>query len=74
MIDSGTQQIVLVDKGEGRFEPRQIKLGAHGQDYVQVLEGVKEGELVVTTAMFLINSESNLRTALKGFARQDAPQ
>ena len=74
VIDSGTQQIVLVDKGEGRFEPRQIKLGAHGQDYVQVLEGVKEGELVVTTATFLIDSESNLRAALKGFTRQDAPK
>ena len=60
VIDSGTQQIVLVDKGEGRFEPREIKLGAYGQDYVEVLKGVKEGELVVTTATFLIDSESNL--------------
>ena len=74
VIDSGTRQVVLVDKGEGRFEPRQIKLGAHGQDYVEVLAGVKEGESVVTTATFLINSESNLRAALKSFARQDAPQ
>ena len=74
VIDSGTQQIVLVDKGEGRFEPREIKLGAYGQDYVEVLKGVKEGESVVTTATFLIDSESNLRAALKSFARQDAPQ
>ncbi len=74
VIDSGTQQVVLVDKGEGRFEPREIKLGAHGQDYVEVLKGVKEGELVVTAATFLIDSESNLRAALKSFARQDAPQ
>ena len=74
VIDSGTQQIVLVDKGEGQFEPREIKLGAYGQDYVEVLKGVKEGESVVTTATFLIDSESNLRAALKSFARQDAPQ
>jgi len=74
VIDSGTQQVVLVDKGEGRFEPRQIKTGVHGQDYVQVLEGVREGEVVVTSATFLIDSESNLRAALKSFTRQDAPQ
>ncbi len=74
VIDSGTQQVVLVDKGEGRFEPRQIKTGMHGQDYVEVLEGVREGESVVTSATFLIDSESNLRAALKSFARQDAPQ
>ena len=65
---------MLVDKGEGRFEPREIKLGAYGQDYVEVLKGLKEGESVVTTATFLIDSESNLRAALKSFARQDAPQ
>ena len=74
VIDSGTQQVVLVDKGEGRFEPRKIKLGSRGQDYVEVLEGVSEGESVVTSATFLIDSESNLRAALKSFGQQGAPQ
>ena len=69
VIDSGTQQIVLVDKGEGRFEPREVKLGAHDKDYMEVLQGVREGESVVTTATFLIDSESNLRAALKSFTQ-----
>jgi Cu(I)/Ag(I) efflux system membrane fusion protein len=75
VIDSGTQQIVLVDKGEGRFEPREVKLGAHDKDYMEVLQGVREGESVVTTATFLIDSESNLRAALKSFTQSgDTPK
>ncbi len=72
VIDSGTQQVVLVAKGEGRFEPRQVKLGQRGDGYVEVLDGVREGESVVTTATFLIDSESNLKAALKTFTRQEA--
>ncbi|MBS1190168.1 MAG: hypothetical protein H6R10_1960 [Rhodocyclaceae bacterium] len=67
VIDSGTRQIVLVQHGEGRFEPREVKLGARGQDYVEVLTGVKEGEPVVVTANFLIDAESNLKAAVGGF-------
>ncbi len=75
VIDSGTQQIVLVDKGEGRFEPREVKLGAHDKDYMEVLQGVREGESVVTAATFLIDSESNLRAALKSFTQSgDTPK
>jgi Cu(I)/Ag(I) efflux system membrane fusion protein len=74
VIDSGTQQVVMVAKGEGRFEPRQVRLGARSQDYVEVLAGVKEGESVVTTATFLIDSESNLRSALKTFNQPEASQ
>jgi Cu(I)/Ag(I) efflux system membrane fusion protein len=60
--------VVLIDRGEGRFEPRPVHLGAHGDDWVQVIDGVKAGEKVVTGASFLIDAESNLRTALQGFA------
>jgi Cu(I)/Ag(I) efflux system membrane fusion protein len=74
VIDSGTRQLVLVAKGEGRFEPRVIKTGRHGDGYVEVLEGVKEGEEVVTSATFLIDAESNLRAALRGFTQQEAPK
>ncbi|MEW6513821.1 MAG: efflux RND transporter periplasmic adaptor subunit [Pseudomonadota bacterium] len=66
VIDSGTSQRVIVQKEEGRFEPRDVKLGLRGDDYVEVKEGVKEGELVVVTANFLIDSESNLKAALGG--------
>jgi Cu(I)/Ag(I) efflux system membrane fusion protein len=74
VIDSGTRQLVLVAKGEGRFEPRVVKTGQGGDGYVEVLEGVKEGEEVVTAATFLIDAESNLRAALKGFTQQEAPK
>jgi Cu(I)/Ag(I) efflux system membrane fusion protein len=68
VVDSGTRQVVLVARGEGRFEPRRVKLGVHGDDWVQVLSGVKPGEQVVVGANFLIDAESNLRAALQGFA------
>jgi RND family efflux transporter MFP subunit len=66
VIDSGTRQVALVETGEGRFEPRQLKLGARDESYVEVIEGVKEGERVVTAGNFLIDSESNLKAALGG--------
>lgn len=66
VIDSGTRQIVLVQVGEGRFEPREVKLGQRGDNYVQVLEGVAEGEPVVVAANFLIDAESNLKAAIGG--------
>ncbi|MBA7470538.1 Cation efflux system protein CusB [subsurface metagenome] len=72
VIDSGTEQIVLVVKGEGRFEPRRVALGRRGEGYREVLEGLRAGEDVVTTATFLIDSESNLKAALKTFTQQEA--
>jgi Cu/Ag efflux protein CusF len=71
VIDSGVRQVVLVQVGAGRFDPREVKLGARANEYVEVLEGVKEGESVVVSANFLIDAESNLKAALSGF---QAPQ
>jgi RND family efflux transporter MFP subunit len=71
VIDSGTRRIVLVQTGEGRFEPREVRAGTLADDYVEVLDGVKEGEAVVVAANFLIDAESNLTAALSGF--QPAP-
>ena len=68
VMDTGRRQAVFVDKGEGRFEPREVKLGYRGDGYVEVREGVSEGEPVVIAANFLIDAESNLKAALKGFA------
>ena len=67
VIDSGTRQIVLLEKGEGRFEPREVKLGARSDTSIEVIEGVKEGERVVIAANFLIDAESNLKAAVGGF-------
>lgn len=71
IIDNGTRQIVLVAKGEGRFEPRPVKLGRRGDGYVEIVEGLRRGEEIVTTATFLIDAESNLQTALKTFSAQE---
>ncbi len=69
VLDTGTRQLVLVQRGAGRFEPRPVKLGAHGDGYIEVLDGVKAGESVVVSANFLIDSESNLEAAVSGFGR-----
>jgi membrane fusion protein, copper/silver efflux system len=68
VIDTGARQVVLIERGEGRFAPRAVKVGARGDGYAQILEGVQEGERVVVGANFLIDAESNLRAALEGFA------
>lgn len=68
VIDSGVRQVVLLDKGEGRFVPREVKLGARGDGVVQILEGLDAGDSVVTSANFLIDAESNLKAALQTFA------
>jgi Cu(I)/Ag(I) efflux system membrane fusion protein len=67
VIDSGTRQVVLVQRAEGLFEPREVRLGQRGDGYAEVLQGVAEGEQVVVRANFLIDAESNLRAALGGF-------
>jgi RND family efflux transporter MFP subunit len=73
VIDSGVRQVVLVQKGEGRFEPRDVKLGARSDDYVEIMQGVKEGEPVVVSANFLIDAESNLKAAIGGFGAPAPP-
>jgi RND family efflux transporter MFP subunit len=84
VIDSGVRQLLLVqvgDPAEGRFEPREVQLGARSESYLQVLSGLSEGERVVTSANFLIDAESNLKAAIAGFgtalqsgSSQAAPQ
>jgi Cu(I)/Ag(I) efflux system membrane fusion protein len=69
VLDTGTRQMVLVERGEGRFEPRQVKLGAHADGYFEVLQGLKAGEMIVVSANFLIDAESNLKAAFSGFGQ-----
>jgi Cu(I)/Ag(I) efflux system membrane fusion protein len=71
VLDTGTRQTVLIDRGEGRYEPRAVKLGARAGGYAAVIEGLREGEKVVTGANFLIDAESNLRAALQAFTSPD---
>jgi Cu(I)/Ag(I) efflux system membrane fusion protein len=69
IIDSGTRQVVLVAKGEGRFEPREVKIGRRGEGHTEIVSGLAPGEDIVTSATFLIDAESNLKAALQAFSR-----
>jgi Cu(I)/Ag(I) efflux system membrane fusion protein len=64
VIDSGTRKIVFVKTGPGSFSPREIITGSSADEYYEVISGLKEGEEVVTSANFLIDSESKLKAAI----------
>lgn len=64
LIDTGTRQLVFVMKGEGQYEPREVRIGHEAEGAYEVLSGVKEGEEVVASANFLIDSESKLKAAI----------
>jgi len=74
IIDSGSRQVVIVDRGNGRFEPRDVKLGRRGPDYVEILDGIRDGDSVVVDGNFLIDAESNLSSALKALAAPAATE
>ena len=60
VLETGLRQLVFMDRGQGRYEPMAVKLGRRSQDYVEVLEGLTEGERIVTSANFLLDAESKL--------------
>ncbi len=72
VIDSGNRQVVIEARGEGRVEPRSVKLGLRGEDYTEIKEGIAAGEEVVVAANFLIDAESNLKAALSSFTADEA--
>ena len=71
VLDAGTLKIVFVAKDDGYFEPREVKVGVKGEDLFEVLGGLNEGENVVTSANFLIDSESSLKAALNRMVSPD---
>ena len=68
VFDTGTKKIVFVDQGQGVFEPRDVTVGAKADGYYELKSGVQEGEVVVTSGNFLIDSESRLKAALEGMS------
>jgi len=70
VIDTGVRRVVIVDRGSGYFEPREVRLGAKAGDVFEVLDGLLAGERVVTSANFLIDSESKLKEAVGGMGHQ----
>ena len=73
VIDSGNRQVVLIDLGDGRFRPSSVTLGLRGDGIVEIRDGLKAGDKVVVSANFLIDAESNLKSALSSFTA-DAPK
>jgi membrane fusion protein, copper/silver efflux system len=71
VIDTGVRQVAFIDKGSGYFEPREVKLGVKVDNYYEVIKGLKPGERVVTSANFLIDSESSFKEAVGGMAGMD---
>jgi Cu(I)/Ag(I) efflux system membrane fusion protein/cobalt-zinc-cadmium efflux system membrane fusion protein len=67
VIRSGKMDLVILDLGDGKFKPQQVTLGIYSDGYYQVLSGLNEGNKIVTSAQFLIDSESNLRAAVSQF-------
>ena len=74
VIDTGRRFVAFVEAGNHHLEPRELKLGARASDYLEVLEGLKEGERVVTRALFLVDSESQLKAAIAGMTSSGAHQ
>lgn len=72
-LRSGERTLAFVDLGEGRFEPREVRLGARVAGDFEVLSGLVEGERVVTAASFLLDSESSLRAAVGAMSAAPAP-
>lgn len=69
VIPAGTRSVVFVDLGVGKLQPREVKLGERGAEFVEVVEGLAAGEHVVTRANFLVDSESRLRASLDAMGR-----
>lgn len=72
IVDTVTRQVVILDLGKGRFEPRDVKVGMRGDGFTEIRDGVAEGDRVVVAANFLIDAESNMRAALQSMAAPEA--
>ncbi len=63
VLDTGLRQLVFLDHGQGVYQPTQVTLGRRSQDRVEVLEGLRDGDRVVTSAHFLLDAEAKLASA-----------
>src|SRR5512145_1894717 len=68
VLDSGLRKVVFLDKGEGRFEPTEVKIGNRFDGYYEVLAGLSPGERILASASFLLDSESRLKEAMGAMA------
>ncbi|NLR97298.1 efflux RND transporter periplasmic adaptor subunit [Rhizobium sp. P38BS-XIX] len=73
IVDTGDRQVVFIDKGDGKFEPKDVKLGVRGDDSTEIRQGVAAGDEVVVSANFLLDAESNLNSALSAMTEEAKP-
>jgi RND family efflux transporter MFP subunit len=73
VLDSGTEQVVFIAQGDGRFQPQKVRIGRRLGDATEILDGLKEGEQVATGATFFLDSESQLLASLQGYEASTAP-
>jgi RND family efflux transporter MFP subunit len=73
ILSTGTRSVVFVAREEGTFDPREVRLGLRLPDRVEVLDGLQEGETIVSSGNFLIDSESKLKSALEAAAAPRNP-
>jgi len=70
VLPTGTKDLVFVNRGDGRFVPREVRVGLRGDSLVEIVAGLKAGDEVVASATFLLDSESNLAAAIQGLMLQ----
>jgi Cu(I)/Ag(I) efflux system membrane fusion protein len=70
VLPTGTSDLVFVNRGDGRYLPRDVKVGLRGDSLVEIVAGLKPGDEVVASATFLLDSESNLAAAMQGIMLQ----
>lgn len=74
VIHSGTRNVVIVSLGNGYFKPVEVKVGMTADGYIQIIDGLQEGQTIVTSSQFLIDSESNLRAAVSKMSGPDSSE
>ena len=70
VLPTGTKDLVFVNRGDGRFVPREVRVGARSDSLVELVEGIKAGDEVIASATYLLDSESNLAAAIQGLMLQ----
>ncbi|WP_245294190.1 efflux RND transporter periplasmic adaptor subunit [Rhizobium etli] len=73
IVDTGDRQVVFIDRGDGKFEPKDVTLGVRGDDSTEIRQGVAAGDKVVVSANFLLDAESNLNSALSAMTEEAKP-
>ena len=70
VLPTGTKDLVFVNRGDGRFVPREVRVGARGDSLLEIVNGIKAGDEVIASATYLLDSESNLAAAIQGLMLQ----